>query len=113
MGVHESRSGLPPPPPLPTRGRGLSVESLLQQLDANLSHRLKLWDEGRGFPAIREAWKARAFGIGGLVTAAELTGTFTSIAADGALVMTLVDGQTNHVHSGEVRFATLEALRKA
>ena len=97
-----------------TRGMGSTVESVLQHLDLTLSNRLQLWDEGRGFPAIREAWLASAYGAGGQVAASGgVSGTFTSIAADGALIVTLADGTTRQIHSGEVRFAELERLRQS
>ena len=105
-------SGLPPPPPLPTRGRGVDVESVLRELDTNLSHRLKMWDEGQGFAAIREAWSERAFGLGGAVSSGADHGTFAGIAADGALIMLCAGGSLKHIHSGEVQFAELERLRQ-
>lgn len=103
------------PYPVTALGSGLSVESVLQELDATLSNRLKNWEEGRGFDGIRQDWLARAFGVGGAVTAqagtAEIHGTFQSIADDGALVVVLADGSRKFIHSGEVKFAELEFLR--
>ena len=95
----------------PAKIAAIRIDLLLQELDRSLSYRLKIWDEGRGFDVIREGWLARAFGVGDQVTSADTTGTFTSIAADGALVMMLANGTTKPIHSGEVRFAKLEALR--
>ena len=106
----------PPPQPLPTRGRGLTVESVFEHLEMSLSNRLKLWDEGRGFPAIRQAWGERALGLGGKVTARlgtkDIHGIFTGLAADGALILDAADGTVTHIHSGEVKFAALEALKR-
>ena len=103
------------PYPVTKLGEDLAVEDVLQALDARLAARLALWDEGRGFAAIREAWTARAFGLGGAVTAQQgdvvLTGTFEGLAADGALVIRLADGSRRSIHSGEVRFAAREGLR--
>jgi BirA family transcriptional regulator, biotin operon repressor / biotin---[acetyl-CoA-carboxylase] ligase len=102
--------------PLPTRGRSYAVESVLQELDSNLSNRLKIWDEGRGFGAIREAWGQRALGLAGDVTARvageDIAGVFTGLAKDGALILTRADGTATHIHSGEVKFAELERLRQ-
>jgi BirA family biotin operon repressor/biotin-[acetyl-CoA-carboxylase] ligase len=105
----------PPPQPLRSGGRGIEVESVLQHLDLNLSNRLKIWDEGRGFAAIRTAWEARALGVGGEVAAragtAEIRGIFKGLAADGALVILLPDGTEHAIHAGDVSFAELERLR--
>jgi BirA family transcriptional regulator, biotin operon repressor / biotin---[acetyl-CoA-carboxylase] ligase len=88
----------------------------LQELARSLSNRLQIWDEGRGFPAIREAWSQRALGLGGEVTAMlgtkEIRGVFTGLAADGALLLTAPDGAVTPIHSGEVKFAELESLRR-
>lgn len=104
------------PYPVTALGVGLAVESVLKELDASLSNRLKIWDEGRGFGAIREAWEARALGLGGGVTAqagsAVVHGHFTGLASDGALRVTLDDGSEKAIHSGEVSFAELERLRQ-
>jgi hypothetical protein len=58
---------------------------------------LKIWDEGRGFEAIRAAWTAAALGIGGQVTASiagEATaGIFAGIAPDGALLLRQLERQ--------------------
>ena len=116
VGVAQGSTRGPPPQPLPTRGRGLTVESVFEQLSLNLSNRLKLWDEGRGFPAIRQAWGERALGLGGEVTARQgaqqIHGIFTGLAADGALILTTANGTVTHIHSGEVKFAALEALKR-
>ena len=88
----------------------------MSELDANLTRRLTQWDEGRGFVAIRAEWAARALGLGGDVTATsgtrQLTGTFRELAADGALILAQADGTLTPIHSGEVSFAELEALRR-
>jgi BirA family biotin operon repressor/biotin-[acetyl-CoA-carboxylase] ligase len=89
-----------------------AVESFLQELDSNLSKRLKIWDEGRGFAAIREAWSEHALGLGGAVSSGEIHGTFQGLGADGALIMLCADGSRKHIHSGEVKFAELERLRQ-
>lgn len=104
------------PYPVTSLGAGLAVATVLTELDANLTRRLAQWDEGRGFAAIRTDWAARALGLGGCVTAAsgtrQFTGTFTGLAADGALLVAQADGTIIPIHSGEVSFAELEALRQ-
>jgi BirA family transcriptional regulator, biotin operon repressor / biotin---[acetyl-CoA-carboxylase] ligase len=114
-GINISHAPQGTPYPVVALGADLELESVLQQLDANLSDCLKIWDEGRGFPAIRDAWSARALGLGGEVIATvgtkEIRGTFSGLAADGALILTERDGHASRIHSGEVKFAELEALR--
>ena len=89
---------------------------MLRELDANLTRRLKQWDETRGFAAIRADWGSRALGLGGEVAATagtrHLTGTFKGLAADGALLLETGDGTLHPIHAGEVSFAELEALRR-
>jgi BirA family biotin operon repressor/biotin-[acetyl-CoA-carboxylase] ligase len=84
----------------------------LQHLDSSLSNRLKIWDEGRGFSAIRDAWQQRALGLGGQVSADAVTGIFEGLAPDGALILRRDHGVRQLIHSGEVRFAELERQRQ-
>lgn len=111
-GVNVAHAPSGTPYPVTCLGGHLMVEAVLQELDTNLSHRLAIWDEGRGFPGLREAWEERALGLGAAVCANGMTGTFTGLAADGALLLTRADGSTIPIHSGEVSFAELEALRR-
>jgi BirA family biotin operon repressor/biotin-[acetyl-CoA-carboxylase] ligase len=115
-GVNIAHAPQGTPYPVTALGGDLQVESVLQQLDASLSKRLEIWDEGRGFPAIRQAWSERALGLGGEVAATigtkETRGIFSGLAADGALILTSLDGSVSHIHSGEVKFAELEHSRK-
>ena len=41
-----------------------------------------------------------------------MTGTFTGLAADGALILKDADGTLTPIHAGEVTFAELEAMRR-
>jgi BirA family biotin operon repressor/biotin-[acetyl-CoA-carboxylase] ligase len=115
-GVNVAHAPQGTPYPVTALGTGVPLESVLQELDSSLSIRLNIWDEGRGFEAIRKDWAARALGLGGSVTATlgakDLSGTFTGLAADGALILTEPDGKVTHIHAGEVKFAELEALRQ-
>lgn len=109
-------SGFPAFAGMTKMGERITVELVLQELHSTLSNRLQIWDDGKGFEGIRSAWLAQAFGLGGPVTAqlgtSEVHGTFRSIAPDGALLMTLGDGTTKPIHSGEVRFAEHKSLRR-
>ena len=115
-GVNIAHAPQGTPYPVTALGADLAVDSVLRELDANLARRLKLWDEGRGFPAIRQAWGERALGLGGQVTAAagtkQVAGTFKGLAADGALILEESGGTLIHIHAGEVSFAEVEALRR-
>ena len=95
---------------------GLSVETVFAALDSTLTRRLAQWDAGRGFASIRADWSARALGLGGSVSTTSetqsLSGTFKGLAADGALLLEDATGRVTPIHSGEVRFAELEALRQ-
>lgn len=104
------------PYPVTALGGGLAVEAVLRALDGNLAARLKQWEEGLGFSAIRAAWADRAVGLGGKVTAtagqAQVSGIFRGLAADGALVLETADGTRLPIHAGEVTFAALDELRR-
>ena len=115
-GVNIARAPEGTPYPVTALGADLAVPTVLAELDASLTRRLAQWDEGRGFSAIRADWATRSLGLGGGVTASagtrKLTGTFTGLAADGALLLADADGTITPIHSGEVSFAELEALRR-
>lgn len=59
-----------------------------------------------GFVAIRDAWLARAAGLGASlrveIGGETVAGRFEDIAADGALVLQLGDGSRRQLHSGDV-----------
>ncbi len=65
------------------------------------------WDNGAGFDRIRAAWLSHAMGIGGPVRGDNgLEGSFTGLAENGAMIVTLASGEKRILHSGEVRFVT-------
>lgn len=114
-GINVAHAPAGTPYPVTALGHGLAVETVLRQLDASLKARLDMWDEGRGFGAIRAAWTERAIGLGEPCTAQlggrELNGAFRGLAPDGALVLELADGTAQSIHAGDVRFAAVEAMR--
>jgi BirA family biotin operon repressor/biotin-[acetyl-CoA-carboxylase] ligase len=63
------------------------------------------WRE-HGFAVVRTAWLARAAGLGerleARLGAVTITGTFTGLAPDGALDLTLADASVRRIHAGEV-----------
>ncbi|MFN4141661.1 biotin--[acetyl-CoA-carboxylase] ligase [Aestuariivirga sp.] len=115
-GVNVAHAPQGTPYPVAALGSDLAVEDVLRELDRGLAHRLKQWDEGHGFAAIRAAWAERALGLGEGVAATagtkQLTGTFRGLAADGALLLETADGNLIPIHAGEVSFAELERLRR-
>ncbi len=74
-------------------------------LAASFADRRREWRE-QGFAATREAWLARAAGIGQRIEARlgseTLVGMFEGLSADGALALRLPGGTLRLVHSGEV-----------
>jgi len=63
------------------------------------------WRE-TGFAPVRAEWLTRASGLGDRLEARlgaeSVTGTFTGIAADGALLLTRDDASVRAIHAGEV-----------
>ena len=57
-----------------------------------------------GFAPIRDAWLARAHGLGERVTVDRKSGIFSAIAANGALLLRDANGTEQRVHAGDVSF---------
>lgn len=87
---------------------GVTPSDALTALATAFDARLALWRDVQGFAAIREAWLARAAGLGGPITVRlsdeTFTGTFEGLAADGALEVRLNDGMLRLVSAGDVFF---------
>jgi len=68
----------------------------------------RVWDDGRGFPAIRARWLKQAAGIGGPVAVKlggeVLSGTFETVDETGRLLVRGADGGLRTVTAGEVHF---------
>ena len=75
-------------------------------------HRYRQWDEGAGFAAIRDAWLARARGVGQPIRVRlpgeTLEGRFAGLDSDGALLLDRPDGR-RRIASGEVFPAAMDA----
>jgi BirA family transcriptional regulator, biotin operon repressor / biotin---[acetyl-CoA-carboxylase] ligase len=111
VNVAAAPEGLPyPATSLAALGRPADAPGLFRRLGATWAAALRTWDEGRGFPAIREAWLAAAAGLNGPVavdTGSErLVGTFETIDAGGRLVLRLPDGARRTVTAGAVHFGS-------
>jgi BirA family biotin operon repressor/biotin-[acetyl-CoA-carboxylase] ligase len=86
-------------------GRAIPVEEGLAALGAAFAGRYDEWRR-LGFKPIREAWLARAAGIGKPVRVrletSEFTGTFVGVDGEGALIVALPEGGTRRVTAGDV-----------
>lgn len=87
-------------PPLP--------EDALLHLAANFARWYEVW-RGEGFAALRDAWLARAMGLGTRIRARlateETTGVFEGIDETGALILRETAGSVRRIAAGEVFFA--------
>lgn len=100
------------------QGLGLHVSAaeVFSALTAEWKRAFAIWDMGRGFSAIRQAWLDHAGGLGGPVTirsgaAKHITGTFDTIDTAGQLVLTDAHGARHTVSAGEVHFGEAATLR--
>ena len=79
--------------------------SLLAALGPSLLRWLEVW-RAKGFAPIRQAWLARAAGLGGQLRVRlpkeEFSGTFRDLDSDGSLVVELTDGTLRRITAGEV-----------
>lgn len=95
-------------------GRAIAVEEGLAALAGAFAGRYRLWRE-QGFAPVRAAWLERAAGLGEPIRVrletTELTGTFSGIEADGALMLTLPDGTSRRVTAGDVFFSNSVSSR--
>lgn len=82
------------------------ASDVLAAIDAPLRRRLGDWAAG-GFPAFRDAWLARAFGIGTEIVARaggeEIKGVFRDVDAEGALVLE-TGGTIRRIFAADVYF---------
>ncbi len=87
-------------------GLAVAPGALLKALGERCAARLREWNRGLGFPAIRSAWLARADGIGGAVEVRladrTIAGTFEAVDAAGGLVLKRSDGTRETINAGDV-----------
>lgn len=111
VGIGINLSVAPPVPgrevtQLAAHGVATTPADLLRRLGAAMEHWLAAWDGGRGFPAVREAWLARAHPIGSRVTVTgrdtSFAGTFQGIGCDGNLELSSETGELLSVTHGDV-----------
>ena len=87
-------------------GFDLSPATLLARLGERWVARVREWNRGEGFAAIRAAWLLRATGIGGAIEVRlpdrTLAGTFEAIDEEGALLLRKADGAREAISAGDV-----------
>jgi BirA family biotin operon repressor/biotin-[acetyl-CoA-carboxylase] ligase len=90
---------------LAERGAMVGAGALLAALSASFATWLDIWSAGGNFAAIREAWLARAAGLGGPVRArlprGEIEGIFETIDETGRLVLHGPNGRVT-IDAGDV-----------
>jgi BirA family transcriptional regulator, biotin operon repressor / biotin---[acetyl-CoA-carboxylase] ligase len=88
------------------QGAPIEAPALLDALPRTMAARLTEWDRGAGFAAIRNAWLARAAGLGQALRARlpdrEASGVFETLDEAGRLVLRLADGRREVITAGEV-----------
>jgi BirA family transcriptional regulator, biotin operon repressor / biotin---[acetyl-CoA-carboxylase] ligase len=89
-------------------GFTLSARQLFARLSDCWIEVRRLWDDGRGMPALRTRWLNYATGVGGPVTIQigerMVSGIFESIDDSGHLIVATADGQRVPIASGDVFF---------
>ena len=87
-------------------GSQANVRGVFERLAEAFASRLDMWKRGAGFGDIRTAWMDRAGGLGKTVTVnmqdGSLTGVFTRLDEDGALVICKDDGTEERVLAGDL-----------
>ena len=96
-------------------GQTVEAEAVFEALSEAWVEAFGLWDEGRGFAAVRRAWLARAAGLEGDVAVRlqgdVVRGRFETIDEAGQLVLRTEDGSVRHVSAGEVHFGAAATAR--
>ncbi|SHO66180.1 BirA family transcriptional regulator, biotin operon repressor / biotin-[acetyl-CoA-carboxylase] ligase [Pseudoxanthobacter soli DSM 19599] len=89
-------------------GIGIDAEMLFAALGESWVEAERVWDAGRGFPAVRQAWLRRAKGLGGRVAVRlgdkVIDGFFETLDDDGRLLVRAADGSLKQIAAGDVHF---------
>ncbi len=84
---------------------GVTAPGLFAALARRLDNWLKIWRQA-GFPPVREAWLARAAGLGEPMIARtaseEVSGRFAGLGPEGALLIEPEDGPMREILAGDV-----------
>lgn len=91
---------------LAAHGVEVAPRDLLHHIAGALSRWLAVWSGGRGFPAVREAWMARAHAVGSRLTVkgreTTFSGTYEGLGPDGSLELCSETGERLSVTHGDV-----------
>jgi BirA family biotin operon repressor/biotin-[acetyl-CoA-carboxylase] ligase len=113
--AHAPAQALYPVTSLARYGSTASRDDVFARLAEAMTGQLSAWSEGQGFSVIRQCWLAYAAGLGGRASVdtgqERIEGSFVNIAADGALILRLDNGEQRIVYGGEVTFEDIEKLR--
>lgn len=94
---------------LQAEGADVSVDTVLEAVCRHLHSGLTAWRTG-GMRRLREAWQARAAGIGQMATVrlpnGAVTGRLVGLDRDGAMVLAQPDGTVQRILAGDVFFAS-------
>ncbi|HZS64757.1 MAG TPA: biotin--[acetyl-CoA-carboxylase] ligase [Xanthobacteraceae bacterium] len=97
-------------------GLSIAAAELFQMLSKTMLDRLRQWDNGAGFAALRADWLAHARGVGQEIRVRlpteELHGCFETLDETGRLLLRLSDGRVQAISAGEV-FALASAQTAA
>ena len=100
---------------LAAEGATTTRDEIFQSYRTALAYWLDIWNNGPGFPTIREAWTSLAIGIGETITMTSgtqhLTGTFETITEQGAVMLKPPHGPPHILHAGDVHIPSLAKLR--
>lgn len=94
---------------LAAEGFGVSADAVLEELIPAIERELAAWDGGAGFGAIRDAWLARAAGVGDeirvmLPNNEEIRGIFDAIDHEGNLIVHIGEWTRKRISAGDVFF---------
>ncbi len=94
---------------LALHGATASAGEALEQLASATDHFLRLW-RTQGFAAIRSAWLEKALGLGEMINVSQidgtLTGRFTALDKNGALLLEMPSGEIVRILAADVELAT-------
>lgn len=106
-----------PYPATSLRKLGLDVdaEGLFTALSDGWAEYRAIWDNGRGFGAIRTKWLDRAAGLGEPVSVqaghSTVSGIFDTIDDAGCLIVATADGRRVPISAGDVHFGSAASAR--
>lgn len=114
VNVAAAPEGTPyPATSLAGQGFTLSAEDVFTALTQEWAKFFALWDNGHGFPKIRDLWLDRAAGLGEPVTIrngeSKVSGIFETIDNSGCLILKEIDGKRASIAAGDVHFGAVSS----